>query len=189
MEVSPLEHHEHAEHAEHAAHSGDPFIIRVSVTIAVLAVIAAGISSLETVEAGSALAKLSEANLSQNKATDAWGYYQAQRLKKTIYDALALQTPEKAEEANKQSARYGEDSKKIETEARKLEASVDGAQEESRVHQHRHHRLTLAATFLHVGIAISTIAIIARGQRWPWYLAVLLGIAGIGVAGTAYTLH
>ncbi len=37
------------------------------------------------------------------------------------------------------------------------------------MHEHRHHRLTLAATFLHVGIAVSTIAIIAKGQRWPWY--------------------
>ncbi|MFI5012530.1 MAG: DUF4337 family protein [Hyphomicrobiales bacterium] len=188
MEESALEHHEQAEHAEHAAHSGDPFIIRVSVTIAILAVIAAGISSLETVESGSALSKLSDANLAQNKATDSWGYYQAERLKKAIYDAVALQTPDKAEEANKQSVRYDAESKKIEAEAKKLEGSVDAAEEESRVHEHRHHRLTLAATFLHVGIAVSTIAIIAKGQRWPWYAAVLLGLAGIGVGATAYAL-
>jgi hypothetical protein len=189
MEESALEHHEQTEHAEHAAHSGDPFIIRVSVTIAILAVIAAGISSLETVESGSALSKLSEANLSQNKATDSWGYYQAERIKKAIYDAVALQTPDKAEEANKESARYDAESKKVQTEARKLEASVDAAEEESRVHEHRHHRLTLAATFLHVGIAVSTIAIIAKGQRWPWYAALLLGLAGIGVAASAYALN
>jgi hypothetical protein len=189
MDESPLEHHEQAEHAEHAAHSGDPFIIRVSVTIAILAVIAAGISSLENVEAGAALAKLSEANLSQNKATDTWSFYQAQRIKKTIYDALALQTPEKGDEAGKQSKHYDEDSKKLEGEARKLESEVDGAQEESRTHEHRHHRLTLAATFLHVGIAVSTIAIIAKGQRWPWHAALLLGLAGIIVAATAYVLH
>ncbi|MBV8450265.1 MAG: DUF4337 domain-containing protein [Hyphomicrobiales bacterium] len=189
MEESPLEHHEHAEHAEHAAHSGDPFIIRVSVTIAVLAVIAAGISSLENVEAGGALAKLSEANLSQNRATDTWSYYQAQRVKKTIYDALALQTPEKANDAEKQAKHYDDDSKNLETQARKLETEVDAAQEESRIHEHRHHRLTLAATFLHVGIAVSTIAIIAKGQRWPWYGALLLGLAGIVIAATAYALQ
>ncbi|MBV9568748.1 MAG: DUF4337 domain-containing protein [Hyphomicrobiales bacterium] len=189
MEESPLEHHEQAEQAEHAAHSGDPFIIRVSVTIAILAVVAAGISSLENVEAGGALAKLSEANLSQNKATDTWSHYQAQRIKKTIYDALALQTPEKADEAGNQAKRYGEDSQKLDTEARNLESEVDAAQGESRVHEHRHHRLTLAATFLHVGIAVSTIAIIAKGQRWPWYAALLLGFGGVVMAGTAYTLH
>ena len=189
MEESALENKEHMEHAEHAAHSGDPFIIKVSVTIAILAVVAAGISSLETVESGSALAKLSDANLAQNKATDSWGYYQAQRIKKAIYDSVALQTPEKAPEAQKESQRYDTDSRRIETEAKALETSVDAAEEESRLHEHRHHRLTLAATFLHVGIAVSTIAIIAKGQRWPWYAAVLLGIAGLAVGGTAYALH
>jgi Domain of unknown function (DUF4337) len=189
MEQSPLEHHEHAEHAEHAALSGDPFIVRVSVTIAILAVVAAAISSLENVEASGALAKLSQANLSQNKATDTWGYYQAQRVKKAIYDAVALQTPDKAEEAKAQSQRYDTDSKQLELEARKLEESVDAAEDESSVHEHRHHRLTLAATFLHVGIAVSTIAIIARGQRWPWYAAIALGVAGLAVAGSAFALH
>jgi hypothetical protein len=189
MEESALEHHEQAEHAEHAAHSGDPFIIRVSVTIAILAVMAAAISSLETVESGSALSKLSEAGLAQNKATDTWGYYQAERIKKAVYDAVALQTPDKATEAGKQSTRYDTDSKKIEEDARKLEETVAKAEEESRVHEERHHRLTLAATFLHVAIAISTIAIIAKGQRWPWYAAVLLGVAGVGVGATAYLGH
>ncbi|MBV9430591.1 MAG: DUF4337 family protein [Hyphomicrobiales bacterium] len=189
MDESPLEQHEQAEHAEHAAHSGDPFIIRVSVTIAVLAVIAAGISSLENVEAGGALSKLSEANLSQNKASDTWSHYQAERIKKAIYDAVVLQAPEKAQEAHGQAKSYDEGSKQIESEARKLESEVEGSQEESRTHEHRHHRLTLAATFLHVGIAVSTIAIIARGQRWPWYMALLLGVAGIAVAASAYALH
>ena len=188
MEDTALESHEHREHAEHAAEVGDPFIIKVSITIAVLAVIAEGISSLETVESGSALSKLSDANLAQNKATDTWAYYQAQRVKKAIYDSVALQTPEKALEAQKESQRYDTDSRKLETDAKNLEATVDAAEEESRMHEHRHHRLTLAATFLHVGIAVSTIAIIARGQRWPWYAAVALGIAGLGVAGSAY-LH
>ena len=40
------EHLEHAEHAEHVAHAGDPFMTKVSVTIAFLAVIAATIGSL-----------------------------------------------------------------------------------------------------------------------------------------------
>jgi hypothetical protein len=189
MEESALEHHERVEHAEHAAHSGDPFIIRVSVTIAILAVVAAGISSLETVEAGSALSKLSEAGLAQNKATDTWGYYQAERIKKAIYDAVAMQTPDKAADAGKQSTRYDTESKKLEGEARKLEEKVSAAEEESRLHVERHHRLTLGATCLHVAIAISTIAIIAKGQRWPWFAAVLLGVAGVGVAGTAYLTH
>ena len=37
------------EHAEHAAHARDPFIAKVSITVAVLAVMAAATGSLETV--------------------------------------------------------------------------------------------------------------------------------------------
>jgi hypothetical protein len=46
-----------------------------------------------------------------------------------------------------------------------------------------HHILTVAVTLLHVAIAIATIAIIVRGQRWPWYTALALGAVGsIGAA-------
>ena len=61
------EHLEHAEHAEHAAHAGDPFITKVSVTIAFLAVIAATIGSLETIETAGVTVAKSEAVLAQNK--------------------------------------------------------------------------------------------------------------------------
>ena len=46
MSESPPEHFEHAEHAGHVAHSGDPFLSKASITIAVLAVLAAAVGSL-----------------------------------------------------------------------------------------------------------------------------------------------
>jgi len=186
---SPLEHHEHTEHAEHAAHTGDPFIIKVSATIAILAVIAAGISSLETVESGAATEALSQANLNQNRATDGWSHYQAERLKKTMYDVLALQSPDKAQAAQTQSRHYDETSRTLQAEAQKLEGTVEENEKDSATHEARHHRLTIAATLLHVGIAVSTIAIIAKGQRWPWYAAIALGYAGAVAALSAYVIH
>jgi hypothetical protein len=47
MSESPVE---HFEHAEHAALLGDPFLTQVAVTVAILAVIAATVGSLETLE-------------------------------------------------------------------------------------------------------------------------------------------
>src|SRR5471032_2183468 len=84
-----LEAHEHAEHAEHAAHARDPFISRVSITVAVLAVLAAAAGSLETVEGGRAITLSSEAVLAQDKATDAWNEYQADSLKRHMYEIAA----------------------------------------------------------------------------------------------------
>src|SRR5476651_2898864 len=84
-----LEAHEHAEHAEHAAHERDPFISRVSITVAVLAVMAAAAGSLETVEGGRAITQSSEAVLAQDQATDSWNEYQADSLKRHMYEIAA----------------------------------------------------------------------------------------------------
>src|ERR1700743_1134167 len=90
MEHDPaLEAHENAEHAEHAAHARDPFISRVSITVAVLAVLAATAGRLEPVEGGRAITESSEAVLAQDKATDAWNEYQADSLKRHMYDIAA----------------------------------------------------------------------------------------------------
>src|SRR3954463_12516658 len=93
-----LDAHEHAEHAEHAAHARDPFISRVSITVAILAVMAATAGSLETVEASRAIAQSSEAVLAQDKATDSWNEYQADSLKRHMYEIAAAPGGPKAEE-------------------------------------------------------------------------------------------
>src|SRR5277367_7169274 len=93
-----LEAHEHAEHAEHAAHEANPFISKVSITIAVLAVMAAAAGSLETVEGGRAITESSEAVLAQDKATDAWNEYQADSLKRRMYEIAGAANPARRED-------------------------------------------------------------------------------------------
>src|SRR3569623_937069 len=101
MSTDPaLDAHDHAEHAEHAAHARDPFIARVSITGAVLAVMAAAAGSLETVEGGRAITQSSEAVLAQDKATDAWNEYQADSLKRHM---LEIAVDENAPSAGKYS--------------------------------------------------------------------------------------
>src|SRR5476649_2905936 len=97
-----LEAHEHAEHAEHAAHEANPFIAKVSITIAVLAVMAAAAGSLETVEGGRAITASSQAVLSQDQATDAWNEYQADSLKRHMYEIASVAGSAKAEEYAKE---------------------------------------------------------------------------------------
>ena len=52
---SPHEELEHAKHARHAAHEGDPFLMQVSVTITLLAVLAASVACLEVLETAATL--------------------------------------------------------------------------------------------------------------------------------------
>ena len=183
-EESPVEHFEHAEHAEHAAFLGDPFLTRVSVTIAILAVIAATVGSLETLETADAIGDKNAAVLLQNKATDTWNFYQAKSIKKNLYAIAAANPGPAAGDFKKQAERNGVDEEELFAKGQALEHQTEEKLRDSERHEDRHHILTVAVTLLHVAIAIATIAIIVRGQRWPWYAALALG--AIGATGAAY---
>jgi Domain of unknown function (DUF4337) len=184
MSEAPTEHLEHAEHAQHAAHLDDPFLTKVSITIAVLAVIAATVGSLETLETAAAIGDKNAAVLLQNRATDNWNFYQAKSIKKHLYTVGAANGGPMAESLKKQADGYGAEEKELFAKGRALENQAEEKLKDSEHHEHRHHILTISVTFLHVAIAIATIAIIIRGQRWPWHAALALG--ALGTLGTAY---
>lgn len=188
MSESPTEHMEHAEHAEHAAHSGDPTLTKVSVTIAILAVIAATVGSFETIESGRAITDKNEAVLLQNQASDSWTYFQAQSIKKNMYDLAAADQADAGRQADlsKKARQYESDSTEVKTRAEDYEKERDAKLAEGATHETRHHVLTAAVTLIHVSIAVATIAIIMRGRRWPWYGAMVLGGIGAVMAGFAY---
>ena len=183
--LEELEEHEHMEHAEHAAHGGGKLLSWVSMTIAVLAVMSAVVGSLETIASGEALSQKNEAVLAQSKASDSWAFYQAKSLKKHIYGIAADQGGPKADKYRKTQADNAADEEKIQEEAKALEKERDAHLKRAEVSEERHHRLTMGATLLHMGIAIATIAIIA-GNRWPWLASLALGVAGSAIAVWAY---
>ncbi len=179
---------EHREHAEHAAHSGDPLLLWVSATIAILAVVAASVGSLETIESGAAISKKSESVLLQNRATDRWSYFQAQSIKKNMYDIAKAATPAQAEAYDAKARGYEADAEGTREKAEELGRESDALLEDGGHHEKRHHVLTVGVTLLHVGIAVATLSIIMRGRRWPWYAAMVLGAVGTVVAGYAYAV-
>jgi hypothetical protein len=181
--LEELENHEHMEHAEHAR--GSKLLTWVSITIAILAVLSAVVGSLETIASGQALTMKNEAVLAQSKASDSWAFYQAKSLKKHIYGLAADQGGPKADKYRKTAADNAADETKIQDEAKALEKERDENLKKAEVAEGRHHRLTVAATLLHMGIAIATIAIIA-GRKWPWLASLFLGVAGSAIAAWAY---
>ncbi|MGI3903803.1 MAG: DUF4337 domain-containing protein [Janthinobacterium lividum] len=188
MEDATSEHLERREHAEHAAHSGDPLLLKVSVTIAILAVVAATIGSLETIESGTALSKKSESVLMQNRATDQWSYFQAQSIKKNMYDLAKVSAPAQASAYEDKARSYETESEATKTKAEELEHESDALLEAGDHHEKRHHVLTVGVTMLHVGIAVATLSIIMKGVRWPWYASMILGLLGAAVAAAAYAV-
>ena len=188
MSDSPFEEieaREHAEHAEHAAHENNPLVSQVTLTIAVMAVIAAVGASIETTEGDRTIVAKNEAVLQQNQATDAWNEYEAKSLKKNLYAIAADQSGPKAEGYAKIAAQNADDQKGLQKKAKAFEEARDKKSEEAEVHERRHGRLTIASTLLHMAIAIATLAIILQ-RRWPWLTAIALTAAGLGLGAWAY---
>jgi len=179
---TPLEAHESAEHAEHAH---DPFTAQVSITIAVLAVLAAAAGSLETVAAGKAITASSEAVLKQDQATDNWGLSNSKAVRKNLYVIAEQEVPAQADAFKKAEAKNEADEVKAREQAKDFEKERDALMAQSRVSEDRHHWLTAAATMIEIGIAICTVAIITR-RRLYWYGSVALGGAGLILLAVAY---
>jgi len=91
----------------------------------------------------------------------------------------------KAADYAKKSAHEAADEGAAQESAKEFEKKRDEAIESSEKHEHRHHKLAIAATLLEIGIAISTIAIITR-KHWPWAMSAILGAGGLGMVIYAF---
>jgi hypothetical protein len=185
MSDPALEAHEHVEHAEQAAHEANPFISRVSITIAALAVLAAAAGSMETVEGGRAITLASDAVLAQDQATDSWNEYQADSLKRHMYELagdaggphVAGYAKDVADQRNNQET--------ARKKAQAAEEERDALLRESNLHEERHHWLTAATVLIETGIALSTVAIVTK--KIPFWLGAMgLGLTGLALFAVAY---
>lgn len=180
-----LEAHEHAEHAEHAVHARDPYISRVSITVAVLAVMAAAAGSLETVEGGRAITQSSQAVLAQDQATDSWNEYQADSLKRHMYEIALKATPGSGKTYRDEIEKDRQSQSRARANAGEAEKQRDLHIKNSATLEERHHWLTGSATLIEIGIALSTVAIITS-RRAFWFSAMGLGALGLMLFGVAY---
>jgi hypothetical protein len=178
---------EHAEHSAHAAESGDKLTLRVTLSIAVMAVIGATIGALGETEAAHTFVEKNEAVLAQAKASDAWANYQADSIKKHVYDlgAALAANPDEAQKLKDQSERFAKEQPEIQATAKRHEADVEADGARADRHFERHHTLTVAEGIVHAAIAGASIALLARRPSL-WVGSLLLTAAGILIAAAAY---
>lgn len=171
------------EHAEHAKEN--PHLAPVSLTMAFLAVFVAVVSLLGH------RAHTEEVVL-QNKVTDQWAYYQAKNIRRhtdeLFADMAGVMTTKDAEQAARlrekytaEAERYKDEQKEIDAEARKLE-------QETEHERRRGDRYDLGEVFLEMGLVITSITLLS-GRRIFWYVGIILGIVGVGVAITGALIH
>jgi Na+-translocating ferredoxin:NAD+ oxidoreductase RnfC subunit len=183
--------HEHVEHAKHAAEhiaQGDRLTRDAAIAVALMAIVAATIGSLQETESAKALGLKNESVLLQSKASDQWSFFQAKSIKKNAYQIAAEQARMAGQDSTDFAAkaqRYAGEENDIQTGAKHLEEQSQDRWHDSDHHSHRQHVLTLAVTLVHVGIAISSLALFTR-RRAALNGALALSFGGIAVALFAY---
>ena len=172
--------------------ANDEFGKKVAITIAMLAVTLAVISSK------SDNAK-TDAILKTNEASGQWGYYQAKSLKQNLCETegrLLTLLPSPADlnqlnpdpearkkaiaKAEAEAKRYAEEKEEVKREAEKL---VAAAEHNSKINDRCDH----AALGLQIGIVICSVAILSKWRLF-WFIGIVLGIIGGAIGVTAFLM-
>jgi hypothetical protein len=157
----------------------------IAVTTAVLAVLAAFSSLQAGQSAHHSLAELNQAAILQNQASDQWSFYQAEGIKRHVFevqrDALGLAPDPRARAVaaryDAQVKRYAAAQARIMRDARAFEQRRQEAAAVAERYNARYQRLALAVAVYQIGIVVSSVAAIVR--RTPlWHLGLLGGAAG-----------
>jgi hypothetical protein len=159
----------------------------VTLSIAMMAVIAAFIGALGETEESHTFVEKNDAVLAQAKASDTWTEYQAESLKRHVYDvgAQIAATPDLAARLKAAADKYNGEQPATQEKAQAFEAEVAERSRKADTHFERHHVLTFAEGMVHVAIAAASVSLLAR-RRVYWYGALALTVAGIVTAGAAY---
>jgi hypothetical protein len=160
----------------------------IAVTTALLAVFAVYSSQLAGRAAHQALSLLNEAAILQNQASDQWTFYQAEGIKRHVFevqrDALRLQTAAGASglaaRYEGEVKRYASAQQKIRADAERFERGRDAAKSSAHQLEGRSQQFNLALAFFQVAIVLCSVAAIIR--RPPlWYLGLAGGAGGLAV--------
>jgi hypothetical protein len=151
----------------------------LSLSTAVIAVLAA-IASLEAgANANDAIVRKDDAILHQSKADDAWSHYQAAGIKAVIYTTQAEAAPSPAVGAKwrGEADRERGEQKEIKEEAEREATTVEEMDEKSAHKLHVHHQFAKSVTVFQVSIALAAIAALTR-RKPMWWVSLAVGVSG-----------
>jgi hypothetical protein len=154
-------------HAE-AEKSAEQWILRVALSTAVLAVLAAITALLAGHHAN-------EAMIEQIQSADQWAYFQAKGIKAAVLESkmelLAGLGKDVGAKDKEKAVEYKKEQKDIEEVARDKERS-------SSAHLTTYNVLARGVTLFQIAIALSAISVLTR-RKWLWYISGVLGFAAM----------
>ena len=171
------------ENAEHGRENKS--LAAVSVTMAILAVFVAVVSLMGH-------RSHTEELMMQNRATDQWAYYQAKNIRLHNYemsmDVLSLIEFKDKEAAAKVREKYQGEVERYTREQKEIEEKARDFENESAGAQRKADRYDLGEVFLEIALVISSLALLTE-KRIFWFLGLLAGAAGVGLAVSVLLLH
>jgi len=173
---------EATERAVEAAEHRSLWIVYLSFTTALIAVLAA-VAALESgAFANEALIQKNDALLAQAQASDQWAYYQAKSVKAAIYSSQAAVTkssnPDLSNKAQEQADRYSKEEEEISKSAREREKEIAEKAELSAISMEHHHRFAYSVTMFQISIALAAVAALSK-QKGVWFAGLIVAAAGL----------
>jgi hypothetical protein len=183
-----------AEHvAQKAKEKRESWTKYVSLTMVVIAVLAA----IATLKGGGfstrTLKEMNEATFNQTQASDQWSFFEAKSIKQNLYEIEldhlnAASSPDAAAVAKMKAKvdKYEKDKADITALAKKFEAARDGARKTATSAAEHSKQMGLAITLFQIAIALGAMCLIVK-KKPLWIVSVILG--ALAAAQMIYVLY
>jgi Domain of unknown function (DUF4337) len=168
-------------HEEH----DNPFLIPVSVTISVLAVLVAAVTLMGH-------RAHTEELLLQAQASDQWNFYQAKNIRlhemQSVADMLETLAPQDKEKATAMGEKYKKEVERYEGDKDEISDKAKELEKERDFVSRRADRFDGGEGLIEVGLVICSITLLTK-RRIFWIAGMLLAAAGVSFALTGFLLH
>lgn len=161
---------------------GDAWTRYVSLSMIVLAVLAAVATGKAGGCSSTVLTELNEATFNQTQASDQWSYYQAKGIKSALAEnekdqllALGNADPKRIAELTSKIERYDKERKEITATAKGLEAKRQEARAVADKASITGGALGLASSIFQISIALGGVTLVVK-RRWLWYVSLGTGL-------------
>jgi len=165
----------------------------VSLTMVVIAVLAA----IATLKGGGfstrTLKDMNEATFNQTQASDQWSFFEAKSIKQNLYQIeldhlIAAPAPDAAAVAKMKAKveKYEKDKADITATAKKYEAARDDARKSATVSAEHSKQMGLAITLFQIAIALGAMCLIVK-KKPLWIVSTILG--ALAAAQMIYVLY
>jgi len=175
--------HEVMEQAEE--HGGEPGMLPVAVTLAILAVLVA-MATLMGHRAST------EELLLQTKASDQWAFFQAKNIRlhemQGIADVLGTVQPVDKEKTEAMREQYLKEVERYEKEKDEISDKAKELENERAQVSKRGDRYDAAEVILEIALIICSLTLLTK-KRFFWFAGILLGIVGVAVGVSGFLLH